>query len=128
MTTCIVQTPKSRVFESKELYFFKNSTCPPPCCQQSQFSLASFLYSDKRWSYSLTHIMPKTRNTSIFHLAQLTLDLTVNLGSTTLDLQSHNPDTKRNQHCDLGQFHLSTTASDLHIHNPNTKETSIVLD
>lgn len=76
MTTCIVQTPKPQVFESKELSFFKNSTYPLPCYQQSQFSLDSFLYSDKRWSYSLTHIVPKTRNTSIFHLAHLTLDLT----------------------------------------------------
>lgn len=74
MTTCIVQTPKPRVFETKELSFFKNSMSSSLLPTITIF-IGSFLYSDKRWSYSLTHIVPKTRNTSIFHLAHLTLDL-----------------------------------------------------
>jgi hypothetical protein len=48
------------------------------------------------------------------YLPSSTLDLGSQFpsSSTTLDLQSHNQNTKRNQHCDLGQFHSSTTASD----------------
>ncbi len=119
MTTCIVQTPKPQVFESKELSFFKNSMSS---LLPTITIFIGFILILRQKVELLTH-SHSAKDQKHIYLPSSTLDLGSQFpsSSTTLDLQSHNQNTKRNQHCDLGQFHSSTTASDLHIHNPNTK-------
>lgn len=123
MTTCIVQTPKPWVFELKGIIFLQKLYMSSSLLPTITIFIGFILILRQKVARVLTHIVPKTRNTSIFHLAHLTLDLTslhhqqhwicrvttqtrketsIVTWVSSIYQQKHqicNPNTKRNQHC-----------------------------